>query len=86
MGLPEDFKANLAIDEFCLFDFLCSAQKEVLTRLQKQSDWKLKNTGTIRSHIMFPFWELSLSLHGESNREKNIKVFLGQTQRLRTTA
>lgn len=42
LGLPEDFNAKLAIDEFRLFDFLQSTQKEELAKLQKQSDWKLK--------------------------------------------
>ncbi len=42
MGLPEDFNAKLAIDEFRLFDFLQSTQKDELAKLQKQSDWKLK--------------------------------------------
>ena len=42
LGLPEDFNAKLAIDEYRLFDFLKTTQKEELEKLQKQSDWKLK--------------------------------------------
>lgn len=42
LGLPEDFNAKLAIDEYRLFDFLQTTQKEELEKLQKQSDWKLK--------------------------------------------
>ncbi|RZK13233.1 MAG: type I restriction endonuclease subunit R [Flavobacterium sp.] len=42
VGLPEDFNARLAIDEFRLFDFLQTTQNEELAKLQKQADWKLK--------------------------------------------
>ena len=42
LGLPEDFNAKLAIDEYRLFDFLQTTQKEELEKLQKHSDWKLK--------------------------------------------
>ncbi len=42
IGMPSDFNAKLAIDEFRLFDFLAATQKEELAKLQKQSDWKMK--------------------------------------------
>jgi len=42
IGLPEDYNAKYAIDEVRFWDFLESTQKEELTKLQKQSDWKLK--------------------------------------------
>ena len=42
IGLTSDFNARLAIDEVRLFDFLETTQKEELTKLEKQSDWKLK--------------------------------------------
>ncbi|MEO7309297.1 MAG: DEAD/DEAH box helicase family protein [Chitinophagaceae bacterium] len=41
-GSPVDFNARLAIDEFRLFEFLQTTQKEELVKLQKQADWKLK--------------------------------------------
>jgi type I restriction enzyme R subunit len=42
IGTPEDFNAKLAIDEHRLFHFLQTTQKDELSKLQKQSDWKLK--------------------------------------------
>lgn len=42
IGLPEDFNAKYAIDEFRFWDFLQTTQREELAKLQKQSDWKLK--------------------------------------------
>ncbi len=42
ISTPDDFNAKLAIDEYRLFDFLQSTQKDELLKLQKQSDWKLK--------------------------------------------
>lgn len=42
IGLPEDFNAKYAIDEFRFWDFLQTTQKDELAKLQKQSDWKLK--------------------------------------------
>lgn len=42
IGLPEDFNAKYAIDEFRLWDFLITTQKDELAKLQKQGDWKLK--------------------------------------------
>jgi type I restriction enzyme, R subunit len=42
IGSPKDFNARLAIDECRLINFLQTTQKEELTKLQKQCDWKLK--------------------------------------------
>lgn len=42
IGLPDDFNAKYAIDEFRFWSYLQSTQKEELAKLQKQSDWKLK--------------------------------------------
>jgi type I restriction enzyme R subunit len=42
IGLPEDFNAKYAIDELRFWDFLQTTQKDELSKLQKQSDWKLK--------------------------------------------
>ncbi|CAG5013070.1 hypothetical protein DYBT9275_05331 [Dyadobacter sp. CECT 9275] len=42
LGLPGDFNARYAVDEVRLWDFLETTQKDELTKLQKQSDWKLK--------------------------------------------
>ena len=42
IGLPEDFNAKYAIDEFRFWEFLQTTQKDELAKLQKQSDWKLK--------------------------------------------
>jgi type I restriction enzyme R subunit len=42
MGSPDDFSAKYAIDEVRFWNFLEATQKEELTKLQKQSDWKLK--------------------------------------------
>ncbi|MEP7269264.1 MAG: DEAD/DEAH box helicase family protein [Saprospiraceae bacterium] len=42
VGSPQDFNIRLAIDEKRLFDFLQSTQKEELSKLLKQNDWKLK--------------------------------------------
>lgn len=42
MGSPDDFSAKYAIDEVRFWDFLEATQKEELSKLQKQSDWKLK--------------------------------------------
>lgn len=42
VGSPDDFNANIAIDEVRIWDFLQTTQKEELAKLQKQSDWKLK--------------------------------------------
>ncbi len=42
MGIPQNFNAKYAIDEFYFWDFLQSTQKDELAKLQKQSDWKLK--------------------------------------------
>lgn len=42
LGLPEDFNPKFAIDEYRLFDFLQTTQKEELAKLQKHGDWKLK--------------------------------------------
>lgn len=46
IGLPEDFNAKFAIDEFRFWNFLQTTQKDELAKLQKQnewqSDWKLK--------------------------------------------
>ncbi|MDO9552939.1 type I restriction endonuclease subunit R [Rhodonellum sp.] len=42
IGSPEDFNAKFAIDELRFWDFLETTQKEELSKLQKQSDWKLK--------------------------------------------
>lgn len=42
LGLPEDFNAKFAIDEYRLFDFLQTTQKDELDKLKKIGDWKLK--------------------------------------------
>lgn len=42
IGSPNDFNARFAIDELRFWNFLETTQKEELTKLQKQSDWKLK--------------------------------------------
>lgn len=42
IGSPGDFNAKNALDEFRFWDFLQTTQKEELSKLQKQSDWKLK--------------------------------------------
>lgn len=42
IGLPEDFSAKYAIDEHRFWHFLETTQPEELSKLQKQSDWKLK--------------------------------------------
>jgi len=42
IGLPNHFNAQYAIDERRFWSFLETTQKEELTKLQKQSDWKLK--------------------------------------------
>jgi hypothetical protein len=42
IGLPEDFSAKYAIDEHRFWHFLETTQQEELSKLQKQSDWKLK--------------------------------------------
>lgn len=42
IGLPSDFNAKYAIDEKRFWNFLETTQKEELTKLQKQADWKLK--------------------------------------------
>lgn len=42
IGLPESFNAKYAIDEVRFWSFLENTQKEELTKLKKQSDWKLK--------------------------------------------
>ena len=42
IGLPNDYNAQMAIDEYRLFDFLELTQKTELAKLQKQSDWKRK--------------------------------------------
>lgn len=41
-GSPNDFNTKYAIDEVRLWSFLQETQEEELTKLQKQSDWKLK--------------------------------------------
>lgn len=42
IGSPDDFNAKRAIDEFRFWDFLQQTQKEELSKIQRQSDWKLK--------------------------------------------
>ena len=42
IGIPSDFSARYALDEYRFWHFLESTQKEELAKLQKQSDWKLK--------------------------------------------
>ena len=42
MGEPQDFSAKYALDEIRFWHFLENTQKEELTKLQKQNDWKLK--------------------------------------------
>lgn len=42
IGTPDDFNAKISIDEHRFWDFLQSTQKEELSKLQKQADWKLK--------------------------------------------
>lgn len=42
IGLPHDFNAKYALDEFRFWQFLETTQKEELAKLQKQADWKLK--------------------------------------------
>ncbi|ABG60178.1 type I restriction endonuclease subunit R [Cytophaga hutchinsonii] len=42
IGSPEDFNAQFALDEKRFWDFLETTQQEELSKLQKQSDWKLK--------------------------------------------
>lgn len=42
MGSPQDFNARYGIDEYHLWRFLESTQKEELEKLQRQSDWKLR--------------------------------------------
>jgi type I restriction enzyme R subunit len=42
IGLPDDFNAKTALDEYRFWDFLHTTQKDELAKLQKQSDWKLK--------------------------------------------
>lgn len=42
IGSPFDFNAKYAIDEVRFWNFLESTQKEELTKLQKQTNWKLK--------------------------------------------
>jgi type I restriction enzyme R subunit len=42
MGSPLDYNAKYAIDERLFWSFLETTQKDELTKLQKQSDWKLK--------------------------------------------
>lgn len=42
IGLPEDYNAKFAIDEYRFWHFLETTQKEELAKLQTQSDWKLK--------------------------------------------
>ncbi|MBV8252420.1 MAG: type I restriction endonuclease subunit R [Chitinophaga sp.] len=42
IGFPADFNIKYAIDEVKFWDFLESTQEDELTKLKKQSDWKLK--------------------------------------------
>ncbi|MES2648114.1 MAG: type I restriction endonuclease subunit R [Bacteroidota bacterium] len=42
MGLASDFNTRYAVDEKRLFHFLSETQKEELSKLQKQPDWRLK--------------------------------------------
>jgi type I restriction enzyme R subunit len=42
IGLAEDFNPRTAVDEFRLWSFLDATQHEELSKLQKQSDWKIK--------------------------------------------
>jgi len=42
IGERYDFNARYGIDEYRLWDFLETTQKEELAKLKKQSDWKLK--------------------------------------------
>ena len=42
IGQANNFNARFAIDEQFFWDFLESTQKEELSKLQKQTDWKLK--------------------------------------------
>ena len=44
LGAPEDFKAQHALDEYQLFEFLEATQAEELAKLQRQGDWKRKIT------------------------------------------
>lgn len=43
VGQASNFNAQFAIDEQFFWSFLENTQKEELKKLQKQSDWKLKN-------------------------------------------
>lgn len=42
IGIPQNFNAKYALDEFYFWDFLQTTQAEELAKLQKQNDWKLK--------------------------------------------
>jgi type I restriction enzyme R subunit len=42
IGSPNNFNAQFAIDEYFLWHFLETTQKQELEKLQRQSDWKLK--------------------------------------------
>jgi len=41
-GSPDHFHSKIALDEFRFWDFLQTTQKEELSKVQKQSDWKLQ--------------------------------------------
>ncbi len=42
IGIPDNFNAKYAVDEYRLWDFLQVTQEKELAKLQKQNDWKLK--------------------------------------------